>query len=139
MNPHTRSGGRWMASVVRYAALCLSLSAATAAAQNTLPLKHVAAPTKPAITPEDLMTRLYLYADDSMMGREAGTEWNLKATAYIAAQVQRMGLKPAGDSGGYFQNVPLVKRPLDATATVSRSEEHTSELQSLRHLVCRLL
>src|SRR5262245_65085379 len=25
------------------------------------------------------------------------------------------------------------------TATLSRSEEHTSELQSLRHLVCRLL
>src|ERR1035441_7737394 len=25
------------------------------------------------------------------------------------------------------------------TATVGRSEEHTSELQSLRHLVCRLL
>src|SRR5258705_8005804 len=29
---------------------------------------------------------------------------------------------------------------LDAlTRTVARSEEHTSELQSLRHLVCRLL
>src|ERR1039458_858013 len=27
----------------------------------------------------------------------------------------------------------------DAPATLSRSEEHTSELQSLRHLVCRLL
>src|SRR5262245_62400506 len=26
-----------------------------------------------------------------------------------------------------------------STATVPRSEEHTSELQSLRHLVCRLL
>src|ERR1039458_10659978 len=32
-------------------------------------------------------------------------------------------------------------RPVRATEamTVSRSEEHTSELQSLRHLVCRLL
>src|SRR5215831_21183710 len=27
----------------------------------------------------------------------------------------------------------------DRTGTVPRSEEHTSELQSLRHLVCRLL
>src|SRR5258705_4638405 len=27
----------------------------------------------------------------------------------------------------------------DAEAQVERSEEHTSELQSLRHLVCRLL
>src|SRR5258705_9326679 len=30
-------------------------------------------------------------------------------------------------------------RPLPSRAFTSRSEEHTSELQSLRHLVCRLL
>src|SRR5205814_7533105 len=29
--------------------------------------------------------------------------------------------------------------PKEAPITVERSEEHTSELQSLRHLVCRLL
>src|SRR5438045_5128216 len=29
--------------------------------------------------------------------------------------------------------------PWACVATASRSEEHTSELQSLRHLVCRLL
>src|SRR5258705_6114310 len=28
---------------------------------------------------------------------------------------------------------------IDGSATLLRSEEHTSELQSLRHLVCRLL
>src|SRR5258705_2923990 len=34
----------------------------------------------------------------------------------------------------------LVHRGLDhARAVIDRSEEHTSELQSLRHLVCRLL
>ena len=84
-----------------------------------LPLKHAAARTQTAITPADLMTRLYLYADDSMMGRLAGSEYNLKATAYIASEVKRMGLQPAGDSGGYFQNVPLVKRQLDPSATFS--------------------
>ena len=65
------------------------------------------------------MTRLYLYADDSMMGRMAGTEYNLKATAYIESEVRRLKLQPAGDSGGYFQNVPLVKRGLEANATLS--------------------
>src|SRR5438093_3028629 len=30
-------------------------------------------------------------------------------------------------------------RPLPAGGTISRSEEHTSELQSLTNLVCRLL
>ena len=88
-------------------------------AQMAQPLKHAPARTQTAITPSDLMTRLYLYADDSMMGRLAGTEYNLKATAYIASEVKRMGLQPAGDSGGYFQNVPLVKRQLDASSALS--------------------
>src|SRR6266487_1076327 len=93
--------------------------AAPAGAQTALPLKHAPSRTHTAITPSDLMTRVYLYADDSMMGRMAGSEYNLKATAYIASEVRRMGLVPAGDSGGYFQNVPLVKRGLDANATLS--------------------
>ncbi len=85
----------------------------------TLPVKHAPVRTQAAITPADLMTRLYLYSDDSMMGRLAGTEYNLKATAYIASEARRMGLQPAGDSGGYFQNVPLVKRQLDPNASFS--------------------
>jgi hypothetical protein len=107
-----------MKAVVRFATLGALLTAAQPArAQTALPLKHAAAPTKTAITPADLMSRLYLYADDSMMGRAAGTEYNLKATAYVAAEVRRLGLVPAGDSGGYFQSVPLVKREFDARST----------------------
>src|SRR5262245_64586454 len=46
-----------------------------------------------------------------------------------------------GNDGAYRRNLPgrsdswLMRRYL----TMLRSEEHTSELQSLRHLVCRLL
>ena len=54
------------------------------------------------------MTRLYKFADDSMMGRLAGTPWNDKGTDYIAAEVKRLGLTPAGDDG-YFQH-PLVSK-----------------------------
>src|SRR6267378_4490300 len=97
----------------------LVAAAGPASAQTALPLKHAPARTQAAITPSDLMTRVYLYADDSMMGRLAGSEYNLKATAYIASEVKRMGLQPAGDSGGYFQNVPLVKRQLDPSASLS--------------------
>lgn len=101
-----------------FASLLASGLAAQAAApvSQALPLKHAPAPTVPAITPADLMTRLYIYADDSMMGREAGTPWNIKATAYIADQVRRMGLKPAGDSGTFFQDVPLVRSVFDSTS-----------------------
>jgi peptidase M28-like protein len=106
-----------MNAVTRLAALAALLTLAypirRAVAQTALPLKHAAAPTKAAITAADLMTRLYIYADDSMMGRAAGSEYSLKATAYLAAEVRRLGLVPAGDSGGYFQNVPLMTRAFD--------------------------
>jgi hypothetical protein len=104
-----------MAAVASLVATGLAAQAA-APVSRTLPLKHAPAPTAPAISPADLMTRLYIYADDSMMGREAGTPWNLKATAYIAEQVRRMGLVPAGDSGTFFQDVPLVRSAFDSTS-----------------------
>ncbi len=92
------------------ALLTIALCAPAVLAQTEGPRKHDPQPTTPAITPADLMTRLYIFADDSMMGREAGTEYNLKGTAYIESEVRKLGLVPAGDSGGYFQNVPLVRR-----------------------------
>jgi len=62
-------------------------------------------PTVPAITATDLRTRLYIYADDSMMGRRVGTQGDLMATRYIESEVRRMGLEPAGDSGTFFQDI----------------------------------
>lgn len=64
-------------------------------------------PTEAAITANDLRTRLYQFADDSMMGREAGTLGAWKGTEYIAAEFKRLGLVPAGDNGTYFQEIPL--------------------------------
>jgi len=84
-------------------------------AQQPLPLKHPARPTAAAITAADLMTRLYIFADDSMQGRETGTRGHILSTDYIARELRRLGLAPAGDSGTYFQNVPLLNRPFDAS------------------------
>lgn len=61
--------------------------------------------TAPAITAEDLRTRLYVYADDSMQGRKVGLPGNAKATRYIESEVRRLGLEPAGEDGGYFQTI----------------------------------
>ena len=71
------------------------------------PLEYTGKPTTASITAADLMTRLYIFAADSMMGREVGTKYNLMGTAYIEAEVRRLGLVPAGDNGGYFQNLPV--------------------------------
>jgi hypothetical protein len=63
-------------------------------------------PTETAITANDLRTRLYQIADDSMQGRRIGEPNNYRVTTYIANEFQRLGLKPAGDNGTYFQILP---------------------------------
>lgn len=65
--------------------------------------------TEPAITSRDLITRLYIFADDSMMGRQFGTEGNLKGTQYIAGELAKMGVQPGGVGGTYFQDVPAFR------------------------------
>ena len=70
------------------------------------PRRWAPRPTEPAITANDLRTRLYQIADDSMRGRRIGEPGNAKTTAYIAREFQRLGLRPAGDSGTYFQVMP---------------------------------
>jgi hypothetical protein len=85
------------------------------------PMKHRAEPTTARITAKDLMTRLYVFADDSMLGREAGTEGNLKATAYLADEARRLGLEPRGENGTFFQDVPIVSTALDPSSSLQVS------------------
>src|SRR5215212_5160806 len=86
--------------------LTLIASAAQARSQE-LPLKYTGKGTSAAITPQDLMTRLYIFADDSMMGRRAGEIGGIKGTAYIEREVRRLRLAPGGENGTFFQSVPL--------------------------------
>ena len=73
------------------------------------PSAGVSGTTSASITARDLEIRLTAFAHDTMMGREAGTIWNVKATDYVAAQFQQLGLRPAGENGGYFQTVPNIR------------------------------
>ncbi|HEY4129746.1 MAG TPA: M28 family peptidase [Gemmatimonadaceae bacterium] len=97
----------------------LALRAQSAA----LPLKHAPQPTTAPITTADLMTRLYIFADDSMMGREVGTPYHLKATSYIEREVRKLGLVPAGDSGTYFQNLPVYSHPLSPSSSIASGDK----------------
>ena len=74
------------------------------------PVRLAPRPTTGAITAADAMTRVYIFADDSMMGRQTGTVYHDKGTDYIARELRRLGLQPAGDSGTYFQRLPIVNR-----------------------------
>ena len=69
------------------------------------PTTHKPTPTTAAITVADLRTRLFIFADDSMAGRSAGTEGNYKGVEYIASEARRFGLQPAGQDATFFQTV----------------------------------
>ena len=77
-------------------------------------------PTVSAITANDLRTRLYQFADDSMQGRRIGEKGNFKGTEYIAGEFKRLGLKPAGDSGSYFQTLPFGPTQFDSSSSALR-------------------
>jgi hypothetical protein len=97
---------------------CAGASAGPGSSAAGLPLKLDARRTGPGISVRDLMSRLYLYADDSMQGRAFGLAGNARATDYIAAEAARMGLEPAGENGTYFQTVPVALRAISPNASL---------------------
>jgi hypothetical protein len=46
-------------------------------------------------------------ASDSLEGRDTGSRGYLIAANYVAAQFRAIGLEPAGDKGGWYQQVPF--------------------------------
>ena len=81
-------------------------------------LLPVLAPTpssaQETIRAENLRTRLFALAHDSMMGRQPGTAGNAKASQYVADEFRRMGLTPMGDNGTFFQTLPFVRLAPDS-------------------------
>ncbi len=79
----------------------LMMTPATVAAQ-TCP--------EPASLTEGLalpMAAVRYLADDALGGRLAGSDGERCAGDYLAAQFKRLGLRPGGDDGTYFQSLPL--------------------------------
>lgn len=85
---------------------------------STMQAPSPASSTEPAITESDLRRRLYLIADDSMMGRESGSEGDYKTADYVASEFKRLGLEPAGENGSYFQTVPFWRAAVDPQSTL---------------------
>lgn len=98
---------RMTTSLLRSATLAALLPLALAA--------DAAAQATKTVRPEDVRSMLSVLAADSMEGRRTGTPGAERAARFIAAQMERIGLRPAGDDG-YFQRVPLARttgrRPL---------------------------
>ena len=79
-------------------------------------------PTSADITAQDVRTRTYIIADDSMEGRDTGKRGGLRSARYIAGELKRLGLEPAGDDGTYLQRIPWVSRTPDTTGILRAGE-----------------
>jgi Zn-dependent M28 family amino/carboxypeptidase len=103
---------------MRSAALLFLLAAAPLAAQAP-PAGSPAARVARALDPRVLRAHLEFLADDALEGRAPGTRGGATAAKYIAAQFERLGLEPAGDSGTWFQRVPIIALTPEPTLAVA--------------------
>ena len=95
--------------------LSLTLACATSAPRPTAPtvdangFSDAAKSAAAGIRPEAIASHIRFLADDLLAGRDPGTPGYDVAARYVASELQAIGLKPAGDSGTYFQKVPFVR------------------------------
>jgi hypothetical protein len=80
--------------------LCGALGVATAQETGQ---RRGTAPENASILAEDMKVDLQFLASDSTRGRVTGTPENRIAAEYIKARFQKIGLKPAGPGGSYYQ------------------------------------
>ena len=107
-------------------ALLLAGVTATLPAQNNgygNPEKRAPRPTSATISEGDLMSRLYVFADDSMEGRNAPLASNARGNAYIVRELQRLKIAPAGLLGSYYQVLPYVARSLSPRTSLTINGE----------------
>lgn len=87
----------------------LLLSAATGMAQKGDPATYAS-----TITAADLKKHLTIVAGPEMEGREAASEGERKAAAYLESQYKKLGLKP-GNGNSYLQPFTLFQSELTET------------------------
>ena len=65
-----------------------------------------------SVTPQDVVRRIAIIADDSMLGRATPSPQLEQVAQYIAAEFQRFGLRPGGERGTYFQRYSVERAVL---------------------------
>jgi len=56
-----------------------------------------------------------------MEGRDTGRRGGVRSANYIAGELKRLGIEPAGDNGTYFQAIPWLFRKPDTTSSLEVS------------------
>jgi acetylornithine deacetylase/succinyl-diaminopimelate desuccinylase-like protein len=60
---------------------------------------------QPDVDAAQIRGAMEFLASDAMQGRASGSHDELLAATYLASQLREIGIEPAGDDGGYIQNV----------------------------------
>jgi peptidase M28-like protein len=71
------------------------------------------------VTAAQMKDYLTLIASDEMEGRDTPSRGLDLTAKYLASQLSRWGLKPAGDAGSYFQRIALRRSKVDAQRTLA--------------------
>jgi Zn-dependent M28 family amino/carboxypeptidase len=103
---------------MRSTASLLFLIAVAPLAAQTPTTSASAARVARAVDAKVVRAHLEFLADDALEGRATGTRGGTLAAKYIAAQFERLGLEPAGDSGTYFQRVPVISLTPEPTLSI---------------------
>ncbi len=99
--------------------LCLLSSVPMAAQSQSSSSQSAATKVAGAVDQRVMQAHLEFLADDALEGRRPGTRGGELAAKYIAAQFQRLGLQPAGDSGTYYQRVPIITLTPNPTVRIA--------------------
>jgi len=99
--------------------LCLLGSVPMAAQSQSSSSQSAATKVAGAVDQRVMQAHLEFLADDALEGRRPGTRGGELAAKYIAAQFQRLGLQPAGDSGTYYQRVPIITLTPNPTVRIA--------------------
>ncbi len=87
------------------------------------------APQIDSIRRDELKADLFFLASDGMQGRLTGTAENRIAGDWVKSRFERMGLKPAGPNGSYFQPYNLMTATLAAGNTLDLESAGSASLQ----------
>jgi hypothetical protein len=76
-------------------------------------------PAQVEIQGEQIAAHLQFLADDRLEGRAPSTSGGELAARYLATQLALLGYEPAGESGTFFQPVPIVESVVDGSFTLT--------------------
>ena len=67
---------------------------------------------KPQVDMQRMSQITHVLASDEFQGRAPGTPGETKTILYLIRQFAAAGLEPAGDKGGWTQEVPMIRTQL---------------------------